>query len=66
MKFELSPEEDAVLLAWITEHEVACKLPPTAIGGRWTFSFTPTGVGTVITVACACGKKHDGTKYSDW
>ncbi len=30
-----------------------------AIGGRYTYSFTPTSIGTVVTLACACGEKID-------
>jgi hypothetical protein len=29
-----------------------------AIGGRLTYYFTPTSIGDVCEVKCACGKKH--------
>jgi len=37
-----------------------------AIGGQYTYSFTPTNIGTVIKISCACGKEEDITDYEDW
>ncbi len=35
-----------------------------AIGGSLTYCFTPTTLGVVAEVKCACGKKIDLTDYS--
>lgn len=43
--------------------------PSGAIGGRVTFSLTPTSVGLVMKVSCGCGKKdseRDLTDYDSW
>ena len=34
-----------------------------AIGGRFTYSFTPTSLFTIVTCHCACGEKVDATSY---
>lgn len=60
MKFELSPEEVKMYNEWNREHKKVCSVilnsPTPAIGGRLTFSFTPTGIGTFSTVKCICGE----------
>ncbi len=37
-----------------------------AIGGRFTYSFTPTGLGEIAAIHCACGKKKTLTDFSEW
>jgi hypothetical protein len=37
-----------------------------AIGGKTTYCFTPTGIGTVTVVKCACGKEINLTDYESW
>lgn len=37
-----------------------------AIGGAYTFCFTPTGLGDMIEVKCADGTKLDLTDYDLW
>ena len=37
-----------------------------AIGGKLTYTFTPTNLGTVEKVVCACGKEIDVTEYKQW
>lgn len=37
-----------------------------AIGGKTTYSFTSTSLGTICKVECACGQKEDITNYDDW
>lgn len=37
-----------------------------AIGGRWTWSFTPTSIGLIVKIKCACGAEEDLTDCSDW
>ena len=38
----------------------------TAIGGRFTWAFTRTSIGTVVKLACACGAAIDLSDYEDW
>lgn len=37
-----------------------------AIGGRFTWSFTPTGLGVIVNISCACGEKEDLTDVESW
>lgn len=37
-----------------------------AIGGAYTWEFTPTGLGTVTKVRCSCGEELDLTDYDSW
>jgi len=37
-----------------------------AIGGRLTWCFTTTGLGTIVIVKCACGESKDLTLYDEW
>jgi hypothetical protein len=75
--FSLDADETKKYLAWDEAHHQkdVCKYfddgkspecPVGAIGGRVSFHFTPTGIGTVVTVTCACGAKEDLTNYEHW
>lgn len=37
-----------------------------AIGGRISYIFTPTGLGTCIVVRCMCGEELNLTDVTDW
>ena len=37
-----------------------------AIGGAYTFCFTPTGLGDMVVVKCADGTELDLTEYEYW
>lgn len=61
--------------AWEVEHNKTCKFyddgtqvasPSGAIGGRFTYSFTPTGLGHVVVVSCTCGMKINITDFDNW
>ena len=68
----LNEQTTKKLWAWLKQHD--CKLPKNpngsfrvgAIDGRFTYSFTPTSLGVVIKVKCACGQEIDVTPYEDW
>jgi len=68
--FKLTDEELKKFGEWRDEHEKTCKLVlpenQTAIGGRLTFSFTPTSLANVVKIECACGVKIDITDYESW
>ena len=70
MKFELIGEELKIYNKWLHEHNKVCPIKnggtQAAIGGRLTFSFTPTGLGPAVSVKCACGEKHNCTDYDSW
>jgi hypothetical protein len=68
--FRLDTEELKKLAAWREEHDKTCKYAhPSkqgAIGGRLTYCFTPTSLGSVTKVKCACGEEVDLTDYDAW
>jgi hypothetical protein len=37
-----------------------------AIGGHLSYSFTPTSIGEIVTVKCACGAELDVTDYDSF
>jgi hypothetical protein len=37
-----------------------------AIGGAYSYVFTPTGIGIVFKVKCSCGEVLDLTDYDSW
>lgn len=38
-----------------------------AIGGQFTWSFSPTSLGLILVVTCGCsGEKFDATPYEIW
>ena len=72
MQFFIPKEDEKEIQSWVKSHD--CKLgidefgqkKVGAIGGELTFSFTPTGLGPIITVTCACGEELDLTHSEDW
>ena len=52
---------------WNKKHQKKCKLKDKecAIGGRLTYIFNPTNLGTITTVKCACGAELDLTS-NNW
>lgn len=63
MEFKIILEEKDKLDAWEYNHpcEFTNKMNQPAAGGRLTFSFTPTGLGTIKKVRCECGAEKDLT-----
>lgn len=68
MRFELDEVEHIKYREWRREHDKTCKnkYGVGAIGGRTTFCFTPTGLGNIVVVKCACGEEINLTDVSDW
>lgn len=67
-KQTFEPEQEARLSAWLTLHDKACPYRDNqgATGGRLTRHSTPTGLGSVEKVSCACGAQIDLTDYESW
>lgn len=67
--FVILPEEVEAIKKWQTQHtkekhdgsEYAG-----AIGGRYSYKFTPTSIGTFGTIICDCGEKFDFADGSDF
>ena len=66
--FTLSDVEQERAHKWLAEHTcLFTKEHSTgASGGRISYIFTPTSLGTCIQVKCACGADIDITDISDW
>ena len=60
--FEISKSEDAKIIAWQKKHieeKHGGNSYAGAIGGRFSYEFTPTGIGTFGTCKCICGDTFD-------
>lgn len=68
--FEVPEESLDRLSDWTRNHNRTCvfadPLKCGTIGGRWTYSFTPTQLGIVCKVTCACGESIDVSDYDSW
>ncbi len=75
MKFQTDDHNNEQIGEWLQAHAESCKywqpdnrglLPQGASGGSVTYCFTPTTLGLVTHVQCACGEKQDVTDYDKW
>lgn len=68
MIFELSSYENKKLAKWYSEHKCQFVDPTNcgAIGGRLTYVFTPTSLGVISSVRCACGEEETLTNFDEW
>lgn len=70
MNFELDEYELNKYRKWVDEHDKKCpyadRMNQGAIGGRMSFTFTPTGLGQITKIKCACGDEVDVTQYEHW
>lgn len=60
-----SPAKMAELREWKTNHECTLTIQPT-LGETTTYCITPTGLGYIYVVKCACGSSINVTDFSDW
>lgn len=73
--FTVTTEDNNKIEEWDKGHQSSCEYyddgtqasnPIGAIGGRLTYSYTPTGLGTCFVVTCACGQELNLTNVDDW
>ena len=68
--FNLTDEQRSKYQEWLKEHDKECLYTNPeaqgAIGGRITYCFTPTGLGVITSIRCACGGSIDLTDYENW
>ena len=63
--FTITEEDENKIKEWDNNHK--CTLDSVgAIGGRLKYCFTPTGLGVIKTVKCACGEMLDYSDYDSW
>ena len=51
---------------WLTEQKKVCEIDVGAIGGKYTWSFTQTGLGCIIVLKCACEEEINVTDFESW
>ena len=64
MTFDLTPEQLARYVKW--REDLAARGPAPyvgAVGGAYTFKFTPTGIGVLLRVVRVDGEEIDLTDY---
>jgi hypothetical protein len=68
MMFVLTDSELADIKKWHERHTCPYKGVEhvNGTGGNTTYSFTPTGIGTIIKAKCSCGAEMDFTDYESW
>lgn len=67
MNFSLDEEQESLLRVWLAEMEgrYGDKYYG-AIGGAFTYSFTPTSLGVIVKVTHVDGGEIDLTDYMSW
>ena len=65
LKLEVVGDDAEKVRHWIKNHKCSIYDQGT-IGGRISYSFTPTGLGPISKVICACGEELDLTNYEEW
>lgn len=63
--FMIDKDEAAKISAFTAEHHKLHKGKDGAIGGRFTYCFTPTTLFIKVSCKCACGAECDATDYAD-
>ena len=63
VEFKLTEDQYKLFLNWSKDH----KASKDALGTQYTFSFTPTGLGTIVKVSDLVSKTTiDLTEYNLW
>lgn len=63
----MNDKEKKAAEAWISKQRKKKKSPDTAIGGRFSYIFTPTGIGTAVTIRDGLtGEEKNITDYDTW
>lgn len=67
MEFQIIDEDYKKFEVWYKQHKKECPVEDVgAIGGRYTFTFTPTGLGDIVKVTCVCGEELNLTDWESW
>lgn len=71
--FKLSEDQIKKINDWMEAHDKEKHIPvgktfrySGAIGGAYTWEFTPTSLGVVQKVRCSCDEHVDVTDYDAW
>ena len=67
MEFIVPDEETKKAARWQKQHKKVCSVTEVgAIGGKYTWSFTQTGLGCITTLKCTCGEELNLTDFNNW
>ena len=73
MNFHVADKDYQRAKEWSGQHDQEKHTPPGktsrysgAIGGAYTWCFTPTNIGTVVKIKCSCGEELNLTDYDTW
>jgi len=66
LNFVVSDKDTEKSKKWQEQHKKICNIDVGAIGGRFSWSFTQTGLGCITILKCACGKEFDLTEFENW
>ena len=68
--FEIDDKQEKKFEHWNKKHKKKCEYlksdKQSTEGVRLIYSFTPTGLGTIVTVKCLCGEECDLTDSGNW
>ncbi len=71
--FDVSETQSDKAKKWIDHHDKEKHIKAGgkyrytgASGGAYSWKFTPTTIGLVISMECSCGDQIDLTDYNDW
>lgn len=65
--FEMTDVESDKVDVWMREQRIKKPDPASSIGGRFSFTFIPTAVGTVVKVHdVVLDEEFDATEYVGW
>lgn len=64
--FSLNQIQTENVKKWKKVHKCSPIHSGGAIGGQFSYIFTPTTLGTIQSIKCACGEALDLTSYDEW
>lgn len=64
--FPITAEQQEAINRWVEQHEKVHKGGHGAAGGKYSYIFTPTGIGTFASIKCTCGKSFDFSDDNDF
>lgn len=56
--FTISEDEHKKINKWIKKHDKECSCGYGTAGDKYSYTFLPTGLGTIGTIKCSCGAKY--------
>lgn len=67
LSFSADPVESLFAKMFTIRHRIAHDGANAAVGGMFSYEFTPTSVGVAVVVKCnVCNDRLDATNYDSW